>query len=258
MDHIRLLMDLHRHAERQGPGGEAESRLAMRLAGLDPSRHLKIADIGCGTGAASILLARELDAHVTAVDFLPEFLDELRARAHSQGVADKITACACSMDALPFADAHFDVVWSEGAIYNMGFEAGVSAWRRVLKPGGMLVISEITWLGATRPHEVQAHWEREYPQIDVASAKIAILERHGYSPRGYFVLPAYCWTEHYYRPMQRRFHAFLDRHGRSDAARAVVEAEKTEIAMYDAHGEHYGYGVYIAKSIGRQSLPRPT
>lgn len=90
MDDFQLLIDLHRPAKRQGPGGDAETKLAMELAGLDRSRPLKIADIGCGTGASTILLAKELDADITAVDFLPEFLDELQARAKEATLAKSI------------------------------------------------------------------------------------------------------------------------------------------------------------------------
>ncbi|MBN2792151.1 MAG: class I SAM-dependent methyltransferase [Desulfuromonadales bacterium] len=249
MNVFQLLIDLHLPAERQGPGGQAETKRAMDLAGLDRSRPLKIADIGCGTGASTILLARELDAEITAVDFLPEFLDELQARACDHGVADRITTLNCSMDALPFADGEFDVIWSEGAVYNMGFEAGISAWSRFLKPGGKLIVSEITWLCATRPPEIERHWVTEYPEIDVASTKIEILERHGYSPQGYFVLPVHCWLEHYYHPMQNRFDVFLKRHGYSEQARAVVKAEQHEIALYETYRDYYGYGVYVAKKV---------
>ena len=246
---FQLLLDLHRPATRQGPGGEAETRQAMALAGLDRSRHLKIADIGCGTGASTILLAEDLHAEITAVDFLPEFLDELQTRAKDYGVAGKITTLSRSMEALPFSDEEFDVIWSEGAIYNMGFEAGVSAWSRFLKPGGKLIVSEITWLSATRTPELQAHWDGEYPEIDVASAKIGILEQHGFCPEAYFYLPTHCWIENYYRPMQSRFDAFLERHGQSHLAKAIVEAEKHEIALYEKYREYYSYGVYIGKKI---------
>lgn len=246
---FQLLIDLHRPAERQGPGGDAETRRALELAGLDRSRPLKIADIGCGTGAATILLARELDAHITAVDFLQEFLDELQARANENGVVILSATLNCSMEDLPFAEGEFDVIWSEGAVYNMGFETGVSAWSRFLKPGGKLIVSEITWLSATRPAELQSHWQTEYPEIDVASNKIGLLERHGYSPQGYFVLPLHCWLENYYRPMQGRFGAFLERHGHSEQARAVVEAEQHEIALYEKYRDDYSYGVYVAKKV---------
>tara|TARA_R110000787_G_scaffold220067_1_gene328773 strand:- start:1174 stop:1845 length:672 start_codon:yes stop_codon:yes gene_type:complete len=220
----------------------------MELAGLDRSRPLKIADIGCGTGASTILLAKTLVADITAVDFLPEFLDELQARASAHGVADRITTLNCSMDALPFEEGEFDVIWSEGAVYSMGFEAGVSAWRQFLKPGGKLIVSEITWLSETRPTELQSHWQTEYPEIDVASAKIGILERHGYSPEAYFVLPAHCWLDNYYRPMQRQLDAFLERHDASDEAVAIVEAEQREISLYEKYCDYYSYGVYVSRA----------
>ena len=246
---MKLIIDMHRSNFRQGPGGEAETKKALMLAGLDKSRPLKIADVGCGTGASTIQLAKELDAEITAVDFLPEFLEKLQARAKEHGVADKITTLICSMEALPFADEEFDVIWSEGAIYNMGFEAGVSAWRRFLKPGGKLIVSEITWLTADRPSELQSHWKTEYPEIDVASAKIRILERHGYIPEGYFYLPKKCWLDNYYQPIQNSLDAFLERNSGNDVAREISESEMAEITLYEKHGDYYSYGVYIAKKI---------
>jgi ubiquinone/menaquinone biosynthesis C-methylase UbiE len=253
---LQLLVDLHKDAERQGPGGEAETKQALKLADLDRPRPLKIADIGCGTGASTILLAKELDAKITAVDFLPEFLDELQIRAKSNVVAEQITTLNCSMDALPFSDEEFDAIWSEGAIYNMGFGAGVAAWRRFLKPGGKLIVSEITWLSASRPSELQSHWDEEYPEVNVASAKIEILERNGYIPEAYFFLLPHCWLKNYYRPMQDRFDAFLKRHGQSEQARAIVEAEQHEIALYEKYGEYYSYGVYVAKKVCRPEFLR--
>lgn len=247
MDEMQLLIELHRTNPRQGPGGVAETKRALELAGLDHSRPLKVADIGCGTGAGTILLAKELDATITAVDFLQEFLDDLHTNAKEAGVADRITTLNCSMDALPFENEEFDVIWSEGAIYNMGFEAGVAAWWPFLKDNGMFVASEITWLSAARPAELQSFWEREYPEIDLASSKMAVLERHGYRPEAYFVLPPHCWLENYYQPLQQRFESFLEQHERSPQARAIVEEHQQEIALYEKYCDYYSYGVYIAK-----------
>jgi precorrin-6B methylase 2 len=53
MDDLELLIDLHRHGQRQGPGGEEQTRLAVRLSGLGTAKDLRIADIGCGTGSSS-------------------------------------------------------------------------------------------------------------------------------------------------------------------------------------------------------------
>jgi len=249
MDDYRLLIDLHKQAHRQGPGGAAETEQALALAMIDRVAPLKIADIGCGTGAATLLLARLLNAQITAVDFIQDFLDVLKERAEDMGLAHRISTLACSMDNLPFADGELDVIWSEGAIYNIGFEKGVADWRRYLKPGGVLVASEITWLTDSRPAELQSHWESEYAEIDLASAKIRVLERHGYSPVGYFVLPEHCWLDQYYRPMQARFDDFLKRNGNSEEARAIMAAEQREIALYEKHKAHVSYGVYVAKKL---------
>ena len=249
MEDLRLLIDLHRGANRQGPGGDEETERALDLAGLDRTAPLRIADIGCGTGASTLMLASRTKARITAVDFLSEFLDVLGARAERLGLGDRITPLCRSMDDLPFEQQALDVIWSEGAIYNIGFEKGVKDWARYLKPGGMLIASEITWTTAARPAELEQHWTAEYPEIDTASAKMAVLENAGYSPIGYFVLPERCWMENYYRPIQDGFAAFLERHGDSEEARAIVEAEQTEIALYERYKAYYSYGVYIARRL---------
>jgi len=247
MENLELLIDLHRDSARQGPGGDAETRLAMRLAGLDRSVPLTIADIGCGSGSSTLLLARELDARIRAVDLLPEFIDALRKTAAEQGLADHIDAQVASMDELPFEEESFDVIWSEGAVYNMGFERGVSEWRRYLKPGGIVAVSEITWLTHERPAELQEYWNGAYPEIDTASAKFRVLERAGYTPVGYFILPEHCWLDNYYWPLQARFDAFLARHGHGVEAKALVRVEREEIALYETHRSYFSYGFYIAK-----------
>ena len=247
MDDYKLLIDLHKHGSRQGPGGDAETEKALNLAMVDRAAPLKVADIGCGTGASAVLLARLLNAQITAVDFLQDFLDVLNDKAESSGVADRISALECSMDNLPFVAEEFDIIWSEGAIYNIGFQKGVAEWHRFLKTGGLLVVSEITWLTDSRPAELQQHWDSEYSEIDVASAKIRVLETHGYSPIGYFVLPEYCWLDEYYQPMQARFEGFLNRNGNSEEARKIVSAEQREIDLYERYKAYVSYGVYIAR-----------
>ncbi|MCG2590910.1 class I SAM-dependent methyltransferase [Rhodohalobacter sulfatireducens] len=246
MDDFRLLIDLHKHALRQGPGGDAETTLALDLCMLDKTEPLKIADIGCGTGASTLTLARQLNATITAVDFLREFLDVLENRATKADVSEKISTLQSSMENLPFDVEEYDMIWSEGAIYNIGFEKGINDWRRYLKPGGLMVASEITWTTGGRPSELQHYWDNEYPEIDVASSNISILEKCGYSPIGYFVLPEHCWTDNYYTPMQERFDDFLRRNGNTNEARAIVESETKEIKLYNKYKDYISYGMYVA------------
>jgi ubiquinone/menaquinone biosynthesis C-methylase UbiE len=250
MENYQLLIDLHKRAKRQGPGGNAETNKAMDLATIDPLAPIKIADIGCGTGSATMVLARSLNARITAVDFLPDFVEVLKANAENEGLTKKINPIVCSMDNLQFDPEEYDVIWSEGAIYNIGFENGIRYWKRFLKPGGLLVVSEITWTTNDRPFEIQKYWESEYPEISTASSKISILENRGYSPVAYFVLPERCWLDNYYRPMQNSFAEFLARNANNEQAQAIVAAEKKEIALYEKFKKHYSYGVYIARKLG--------
>lgn len=250
MDDLDLLIDLHRDAGRQGPGGDDETRLAITLSGLGSARGLMIADIGCGSGASTLVLARELDAVVAAVDFLPEFLEQLVIAAGQLGLSERIKTIAASMDALPFEEHSLDAIWSEGAIYNMGFANGIKAWWRLLKPGGILAVSELTWLTQERPEELERHWMQEYPEVDTASAKIAILEQNGFSPIGYFPLPRQCWLDNYYRPMRARFEKFLSRNENSKAAEAIVAAAEDEIELYERNTAFVSYGYYVAKKTG--------
>ena len=247
MDDIKLLADLHKRTERQGPGGDRETGKAIDLATLDRARPLRIADLGCGTGASALQLARSLNAEITAVDILPEFIEELGRRAARARLKGKIKPVVGSMENLQFEEEAFDVIWSEGAIYNIGFQRGITDWMRFLRPGGVLAVSEITWMTSDRPVEVQRYWHKWYPEIATASRKMGILENTGYSPIGYFALPKHCWMENYYQPLQGGFESFLARHNGSEQARAIVSAEEQEIALYEKYGEHYSYGFYIAR-----------
>lgn len=244
-----LLVDLHKGNKRQGPGGDEQTTQALRLAGLmDISEPLQVADIGCGTGASTLTLAEKLNAKITAVDLFQDFLDILNTHAQQSGVADKITTLAVSMEELPFEESSLDVIWTEGSIYNMGFEKGVAYFKRFLKTGGILAASEITWSTKERPEEIQQHWDAEYPEIAIASDKISILEDQDFILKGYFPLPESSWIENYYTPLENTYDAFLDKHNSEDA-RVIIEAEKAEIALYKKHRAYYSYGFYIAQKI---------
>lgn len=247
MDSTELLIDLHLRQHRQGPGSDAATALAISLSGLGSGRGIKVADIGCGTGASTLALAGALDADITAVDLFTDFLDELQRRAEAAGVAARITCRAQSMDDLGFDDGFLDAIWSEGAIYNIGFDTGIRQWRRFLRPGGVLAVSELTWLTAAQPSELADHWNREYPEVATASVKIRQLEAAGYVPLGYFPLPNACWLDHYYRPLQASFAGFLERHAGNATAREIIDAEEAEIALYERYADYVSYGFYIAR-----------
>lgn len=247
MKELELIIDLHKNSDRQGPGSEKETLKALSFMNLPNDQKLKIADLGCGSGGQTITLAQNLNGQITAVDLFPEFLDELNEKSQKLGLTDKIVTLEKSMEDLPFNKGEFDLVWSEGAIYNIGFENGLKKWKDYLKVGGYLAVSEITWITNSRPKEIEVFWKQEYPEIDTASNKIKQLEDNGYTLVGYFYLSQGSWIETYYKPMEARFEAFLNRHNNSELARKVVDEYKSEINLYLKYKDYYSYGFYIAR-----------
>jgi ubiquinone/menaquinone biosynthesis C-methylase UbiE len=247
MTALELIIDLHKNSERQGPGSENDTLKALDFLNLPTDQNLKVADIGCGSGGQTISLAKNISGQVTAVDLFPEFLDQLNEKSQKLGLTDKIVTLEKSMDDLPFKKNEFDLIWSEGAIYNIGFESGLKKWKDYLKVGGYLAVSEITWITQSRPKEIEGFWNSEYPEIDTASNKINELENNGYSLVGYFYLNQDSWIENYYKPMEKRFEEFLNRNDHSELARNVVEEHRAEIDLYQKFKDYYSYGFYVVR-----------
>lgn len=250
MTELEALIDFHRNSKRQGPGSTSTTLKALEFMHLEQNKDLKVADIGCGSGAQTMVLAQNIKGKITAVDLSSIFLEQLNNESKELGLQGKITTLEKSMDDLPFDRNEFDIIWSEGAIYNIGFESGIKKWKEYLKPGGYLAVSEITWLTDVRPLEIETYWKNEYPEIDTASAKIRLLEENGYTLVGYFVLPPECWLDNYYQPIEDRFDDFLEKHHHSELVKNLIAAEKEEISNYKKYKAYFSYGFYIAKKLG--------
>jgi SAM-dependent methyltransferase len=257
---LELLVDLHLGHERQGPGSSETTRRAIDLAGLrpNPDRPLRIADLGCGTGASALVLAETLakdpsespGAEIVAIDGIGAFIERLRERVADRGLSGRLEGRVADMAALPLGDGEFDVLWSEGAIYNIGFEHGARIWRRHLRPGGLLAVTELSWTSADRPAEIERHWQTAYPGIATPSENLARLERVGYLPIGFFMLPASCWSN-YHDPIEASLPAFLERHAdgpHRETARAVAEGVRVEIDLRRRYGAFFGYAFHLART----------
>lgn len=249
---LELIIDLYERLARLGPGSEAATVQALALAeaaGLSTQEPLAIADLGCGTGAAAGVLARHLRGTITAIDQIPAFLHALEARLPSHGLLASVETQAADFAVLPFPRESLDLIWSEGAIYNLGFAAGLAAWHPFLKPGAVLAVSELTWLTEKRDEPLEAFWAQAYPEVDTASAKLALLEQHGFRPVGYFPLPAACWLEGFYEPLEASLPAFLARQDHSPEAEALAQEVRNEAALYRRHGDQVSYGFYVAQRL---------
>jgi SAM-dependent methyltransferase len=153
------------------------------------------------------------------------------------------------MDNLPFQKEELDLIWSEGAIYNIGFERGLNEWRKFLKKGGYIAVSEASWFTEERPAEIDKFWKDAYPGIDTIPKKVSQMQKAGYVPVATFVLPESCWTEHFYAPQVSAQENFLLKHAGNEAAEGLVANERREAGLYNKYKEFYGYAFYIGKKL---------
>jgi len=244
---LEILVDFHKDGQRQGPGSDKITEQALKLTEIDLNRSLKVADIGCGSGAQTMILAKMIIGEITAIDLFPEFLEKLDIRALQNKLHKKIKTVACSMDQLPFQEQELDLIWSEGAIYIMGFEKGLKEWRKYLKTGGVLAVSEISWITDNRPNEIQKYWDQAYPEMDSIPNKLSQLKKNGYTPLAHFVLPQACWLDNYYDPIEERLPNIKRKNPKNKDVDAFIIQEQEEIRLYKKYKEYYSYVFYIAR-----------
>ncbi|MDP8237385.1 MAG: class I SAM-dependent methyltransferase [Candidatus Erginobacter occultus] len=245
---FKLICEYFSNLERQGPGSPEVTVKALSFVdGLtDESR---IADIGCGTGGQTMVLAEHTPGRITGIDLFPSFIDLFNTNAGRLNLRDRVKGIVGSMDDLPFPPEEFDLIWSEGAIYNIGFARGLKEWRKFLKPGGYIAVSEASWFTEERPVEIDEFWKDAYPEIDTISHKVARMEKAGYIPVATFILPEDCWTEHFYEPQVSVQEKFLKKHPGNQAAEELIANQRHEAELYYRYKEDYGYVFYIGKTI---------
>ncbi|MBW2455202.1 MAG: methyltransferase domain-containing protein [Deltaproteobacteria bacterium] len=242
----QLFMDIYERLPRQGPGMAESTHRALKLLGELPAA-LRVADIGCGVGKQTIDLAAQLgpEAHITAVDFYDPFLAQLRSRAAELGLEGRISTQVGDMAQLDFEPASLDVIWSEGAIYLMGFGHGLQAWRPFLAPGGGLVVSEASWLRDDVPEPCRRFWEAEYPAITTAEQNVRTLEAAGYRSLGHFALPDDGWERDYYVPLRRELARLRAGAALGEEDHAVLASMDDEIRLFEQYSAYYGYVFYV-------------
>jgi len=238
--------ELHSGLPREGPGDDSITQRAVELLPELPLDAV-VVDAGCGPGGQTLVLARELGVKVTAIDIWEPFVEVLKGRAKRAGLDHLIEARQGDMSALPFDPGTLDLIWCEGAIYQVGFREGLELWRRPLAEGGIVAASEAVWTADDPPAEVREMWEREYPAITDAMGCIARAAQAGYETLHHFTLPPESWWTEYYGPLEERVEELRPRASDDPVLAQVLLEAELELDMHRRFGHSYSYEFLIMK-----------
>lgn len=245
---FNLICEYFASIERQGPGSP---EITLKALGFidNLTEKSRIADLGCGTGGQTMTLAQNAPGQITGLDLFPYFIDLFNRNARQLNLQDRVKGVVGSMDDLPFQKEELDLIWSEGAIYNIGFERGLNEWKPFLKKGGYIAVSEASWFTYERPAEINDFWIEAYPEIDTIPNKVGQMQKAGYIPVATFVLPENCWTEHFYALQAEAQEKFLKKYAGNKTAEKLIFYQRHETELYYKYKDFYGYVFYIGKKI---------
>jgi ubiquinone/menaquinone biosynthesis C-methylase UbiE len=170
-----------------------------------------ILDIGCGTGVPTLELARLSNGQIIGLDISKPDLDELQRKLEAEGLSDRVKTVNGSLFEIDFSDESVDIVWSEGSLFVIGFEQGLKAWRRLLKPPGFLVVHD---------------------EIGDLKTKLNLITKSGYELLGYFVVSKNEWWHDYYEPLEKRIKELRVKYRDDRESLKVLDKEQQEVDMF--------------------------
>lgn len=240
---------------RLGPGDETSTLRALtmlRSAGFPPGhdailRATRILDLGCGNGAQTVVLARNTEGPILAADNHQPFLEELQRRVEAAGLAARVQVSLRDMRSLEKNDGPFDLVWSEGALFVMGFREGLTACHALLAPGGGLAVSEIAWLQPDPPAPCRQFFDTVYPAMTDIETNLATIRDCGHEIVGHFTEPESAWWEPFYHPLAERLRLLRPRYAADAEKLSMIEHVQTEIDIYRQYSAYYGNVFYVMR-----------
>jgi SAM-dependent methyltransferase len=206
-----------------------------------------VLDLGCGVGAQTLHLAALTGGSIVAVDRHAPSIERLRVAAAERGLSGRVRTLVADMAHTGLLPGSFDLVWSEGALYNLGIEKALGLCRDLLRPGGYLAFTDAVWRRPAPPDEIRASFEADSPGMGTVPDLLAAIARSGLVLEGHFTLPDEAWWDDYYGPMERRI-AELRRQlaGDGEAQAALAELAR-EPELHRRFSEWYAYEFLVAR-----------
>jgi SAM-dependent methyltransferase len=241
-----IFFEVYEHLPRQGPGNRACAARALALC-RDLPECPAILDLGCGVGGQTLQLAELTAGAIVAIDRHAPSIQRLQAALAARGLAHRVRASVGDMAHAGQAPASVDLIWSEGALYNIGLPKALSICHGLLRPGGYLAFTDAIWRQANPPPPVRAAFEGDYPAMGWLEDDVAAIQAAGLDLVGHFTLPDAAWWEDFYTPMEARIAALRDQYAQDAEASAILDQLAEEPEMHRRYADFYAYEFFVAR-----------
>ena len=234
----------YKDLDRLSPGSDDTTLKAIDKIDIDDNKMLNILDIGCGVGTSTIILANHFkNAEVEAIDLFKHYLDVLDEKISKNDLESRVFSYKMDMNDLDFANEDFYIVFAEASCEIIGFKRALKEWKRLLKPGGYLIISDVSWIQKPSSKSVK-FWKNIYDEVDSIESKIGQIKNEGYEFIDYVIVPKEDWNS-YYNKLEKN----LNKLGSDKSAKDFVGQIKKEINHFRQNSDDYSYVFYIIKKV---------
>ncbi|HOD65520.1 MAG TPA: class I SAM-dependent methyltransferase [candidate division Zixibacteria bacterium] len=241
-----IFFEVFESLPRQGPGNRACAARALALCrDLPPSPA--VLDLGCGVGGQTLHLAELTSGPIVALDRHAPSIERLAAAVSRLGLSARVFPVVGDMADPGLPPAGFDLVWSEGALYNIGIAHALRVCHGLLRSGGYLAFTDAVWRKANPPPEVKESFDVDYPAMGAVPDILAIIAGSGFSLLGHFTLPDEAWWEDFYTPMERRIEHLRAAYAAEPEALAVLDQLAQEPDMHRRYSDYYAYEFFVAR-----------
>lgn len=239
-----IFYQIYDELPRVGPGDDASTLKALEVVKtkISPARIL---DLSAGNGQQTFVLAKNTNAIINALDNDDAIIERLENEEEGRNISSRIFCFDADMHELPFEEKEFDLLWSEGAIFTIGFEKGVNYWKTIMKEKGFMVVSELNWIKSDPPPEIFNFWKNGYPRMTHIDKNLSQIDKLGFEIIEHFILPENAWWDEYYSPLEKRLEIFKKRYSDKKPESDTLDYIQTEIDMYRKYSDYYGYVFYI-------------
>lgn len=242
-----IFFEIYESLPRQGPGSRACAARALDLCrGLPECPD--VLDLGCGVGGQTLQLAELLlGSSIVAIDSHAPSIGRLQAAVAERGLSSRVRALVGDMAHPQQVPGSFDLIWSEGALYNIGLRNALRVCFELLRPGGYLAFTDAVWRKEGPPAVVKTGFDLDYPGMGWLADDLSAIRDARFELIGHFTLPDAAWWDDFYTPMEIRIAELHGKYAKDAEAMEILGQQAREPEIHRRYSDFYAYEFFVAR-----------